>query len=54
MSLRQTLFLRALYYFNLVSGYGDVPLVTSILTSDESNNISTSPAAEVWSQMTLI
>tara|TARA_B100001115_G_C15841268_1_gene421931 strand:- start:767 stop:2281 length:1515 start_codon:yes stop_codon:yes gene_type:complete len=47
----QALFLRALYYYNLVSGFGDVPLVTSILTSDESNNISTSPAAEVWNQI---
>lgn len=28
-------FLRALYYFNLIQAFGDVPLVTSILTRDE-------------------
>ena len=47
----QALFLRALFYFNLVSGFGDVPLVTSVLTSDESNNISKSPEATIWTQI---
>jgi hypothetical protein len=47
----QALFLRALYYFNLVSGFGDIPLVTSVLTSNESNNISKSPEADVWTQI---
>jgi len=49
----QALFLRALYYFNLVSGFGDVPLVTTLLSSDESNNIMKSPEADVWAQMDL-
>jgi hypothetical protein len=44
-------FLRGLYYFNLVSGFGDVPLVTSLLSPDESNNISNSPASEIWAQI---
>jgi hypothetical protein len=47
----EVLFLRALYYYNLVIGFGDVPLVTTELTPDEANSISKSPAAEVWNQI---
>ncbi|AUP78935.1 RagB/SusD family nutrient uptake outer membrane protein [Flavivirga eckloniae] len=47
----EALFLRALYYYNLVSAYGDVPLVISLLSPDEINNITKSPASEVWAQI---
>lgn len=32
-------FLRALFYFELIKRYGDVPLVTTVLTPDEANHI---------------
>jgi hypothetical protein len=41
-------FLRALYYFHLVSGFGDVPMVTTVLTANETNNLSKTPAADIW------
>ncbi|WP_346880949.1 RagB/SusD family nutrient uptake outer membrane protein [uncultured Algibacter sp.] len=48
----QALFLRALYYYNLVAGFGDIPLLTtSLLTPDELNSISKSPEEDVWAQM---
>ncbi|WP_298535623.1 RagB/SusD family nutrient uptake outer membrane protein [uncultured Algibacter sp.] len=47
----QALFLRALYYYNLVAGFGDIPLVTSLLSPAESNSIEKSPEADVWAQM---
>ena len=32
-------FLRALFYFELIKRYGDVPLVTTVLTVDEANHV---------------
>lgn len=47
----EVLFLRALYHYNLVSGFGDIPLVTKILSPNEANSISKTPAADVWAQI---
>lgn len=41
-------FLRALYYFHLVSGFGDVPMVTTVLRANETNNLSKNQASEIW------
>ena len=32
-------FLRAFYYFELIKRYGDIPLITTILTEEEANNV---------------
>ena len=42
-------FLRAYFYFNLVREYGNVPLVTTVLTEAEANSVSQSPAEDVIS-----
>ncbi|QZE15232.1 RagB/SusD family nutrient uptake outer membrane protein [Halosquirtibacter laminarini] len=47
----EALFLRALYYYHLVSGFGDIPLSTTVLTPAQSNTIHKSPASEVWKQI---
>jgi hypothetical protein len=47
----QLQFLRALYYYNMVQLWGDVPLVTRPLTADESYQVLRSPAAEVYTQI---
>ena len=39
--------LRAYFYFNLVREYGDVPLVTTVLTADEANAMVRTPATQV-------
>lgn len=39
---------RALYYFELASRYGDVPLKTSHISADEANALPRTPAAEVF------
>lgn len=44
-------FLRALYYFFLVTAYGDVPLITEPTTSLENLNVSRSNAEEVYDQI---
>jgi len=41
-------FLRALYYFNLVRLYGDVPLVTGPIVGEEAYAMKRSPAADVY------
>ncbi|MDR0939012.1 MAG: RagB/SusD family nutrient uptake outer membrane protein [Mediterranea sp.] len=41
-------FLRAYFYFNLVRQYGDVPFVDRVITADESNTLSRTPAAEIF------
>ena len=43
-------FLRALYYFNLVTKYGDVPLYLGIDPA-EKDGLARSPKAEVWAQI---
>ena len=40
-------FIRAYEYFRLITFYGDVPLITSITTIDESKNLPRNPKAEV-------
>lgn len=47
----QALFLRALYYYNLVAGFGDIPLSIKVLSPSEANNLPKSPEADVWGQM---
>lgn len=41
-------FLRALFYFELVRTYGDVPLVTTTLTNAQANNVKRTPASEIF------
>ena len=41
-------FLRALYYFNLVRLYGDVPLVTAPILGEDAYAMKRSPATEVY------
>ena len=41
-------FLRAFFYFNLVRTYGDVPLITTVLTEDEANSLGRTSADEVF------
>ena len=41
-------FLRALYYFNLVQLYGDVPLVTAPIVGEEAYAMKRSPKADVF------
>ncbi|OUJ73494.1 RagB/SusD family nutrient uptake outer membrane protein [Hymenobacter crusticola] len=50
--LGEAAFLRALYYFYLVRGFGDVPLVTTpAQTAAEVANITRTPAAQVYTQI---
>jgi len=44
----QMLFLRGLYYFNMVQLWGEIPLVTKPITAEESYQILRSPVAEVY------
>lgn len=44
----QVRFLRAYFYFELVRTYGDVPLVTKVLTNAEANTLTRTPAKEVF------
>ena len=44
-------FLRGLFYFTLIISYGDVPLVTEILTRDEYNNLARTDQALVYAQV---
>jgi len=41
-------FLRAYFYFELVRSYGDVPLITNVLTNAEANNVTRTPSSEVF------
>ena len=41
-------FLRAYLYFELVRTYGNVPLVTKVLTNEEANTLTRTAAAEVF------
>lgn len=50
-SLGEARFLRALYYFNLVRVFGDVPLYTNIISADEALNIGRSPISQVYTQI---
>lgn len=41
-------FLRAFFYFNLVRAYGDVPLITTVLTPEEANKAYRVPSAKIF------
>ena len=45
-------FLRALYYFNLVQLYGDLPLVTTPIVGEEAYAMKRSPKADVYKLIT--
>ncbi|MCW3090518.1 MAG: RagB/SusD domain protein [Ferruginibacter sp.] len=45
-------FLRALYYFNLVQLFGDVPLVTAPIVGEEAYNMKRSPKADIYKLIT--
>lgn len=45
--------LRALFYYNLVTCYGDIPLFTKPITLDEAKVRERDPQAEVWKQIVL-
>lgn len=47
MSLKENTVLRALYYFELVKRYGDVPLLTEPMKLSEINQVEKTPATEV-------
>jgi hypothetical protein len=44
-------FLRGLYYFNMVRLWGDVPLVLTPLSADESYKVLRSPQADIYNQI---
>lgn len=50
-SLGEARFLRALYYFNLVRVFGDVPLYTQIIGVDEALKLSRTPKEQVYAQI---
>lgn len=47
----QMMFLRGLYYFNMVQMWGDIPLVTKALSAAESYDVVRSPVADVYTQI---
>lgn len=47
-SIGEVYFLRALYYFNLVRQFGDIPMVTTPITGVEAVNIKRSPVNEIY------
>ncbi|GAB3947294.1 RagB/SusD family nutrient uptake outer membrane protein [Spirosoma harenae] len=47
----QMMFLRGLYYFNMVQLWGDLPLVTTPLTGEESYAVLRSPQSAVYDQI---
>jgi len=40
-------FLRAFFYFELAKRYGDIPLITTVLTEEDANTLTRTPFAEV-------
>ncbi len=50
-SAAEALFLRALYYFNLVRQFGGVPLVTTPIASQEAVGIKRATEAEIYTQI---
>jgi hypothetical protein len=47
----EMMFLRGLYYYNMVQLFGGVPLVTKVISADESYGILRSPVADVYNQI---
>lgn len=48
----EMLFLRSLYYYNMVQLWGDVPLVTRPVSAAEAYDILRTPATEIYTQIT--
>lgn len=40
--------MRAYFYFNLVRAYGDVPYFTEMVTTDQVNSLTRTPAQEIF------
>ena len=47
-SFKEARFLRAYFYFNLVRAYGDVPYFTEMVTTDQVNSLTRTPAQEIF------
>ncbi len=47
-SIAEARFLRAYFYFNLVRAYGDVPYFTEMVTTDQVNSLTRTPAQEIF------
>jgi len=47
----EALFLRAYFYYSLVIGFGDVPLITEILLPEMANSVTKNPEADIWDQI---
>ena len=47
----EMMFLRGLYYYNMVQLFGGVPLVTKVISTEESYGILRSPVADVYTQI---
>ena len=44
-------FLRAWIYFEMTKAYGDLPLLTSVLSAEEIQQVSRSPVSEIYTQI---
>jgi starch-binding outer membrane protein, SusD/RagB family len=49
--IAQAKFLRAYFYYNLLVGWDDVPLITTIQTIEEASEVTISPAMTVYNQI---
>jgi starch-binding outer membrane protein, SusD/RagB family len=49
--LGEARFLRALYYYQLVRVFGDIPLYTNVITAEQASTIARSPRAQVYAQI---
>ena len=47
----QALFLRALYYYNMVVGFGSIPVITDVISPVKANSATKAPEADVWAQI---
>ena len=47
----EMMFLRSLYYFQMVQIWGEIPLVTKPITAEESYGVLRSPVTEVYAQI---
>ena len=43
--------LRALFYYNLVTAFGDIPLIIGPLSPDDAKSLTKNPASEIWAQI---
>ena len=47
----EAFFLRAFFYYSIVVGFGDVPLLTEVVNVDDANLVEKAPEAQVWAQI---